>query len=164
MYPNKKSNYRIHGSINISILNKKYPVFIPIRNPLDSIASHTAFVHNPNKKEIEEWIDKGIKQYLNFYAYLKKYEKESNILFFDKFTKDISYIENVTKVILSENPIKIKDEDIKNKMNKSEFSLSLPRNNKKELDLYKEDIPKNKKYEICLDFFNYYQDKYYNLY
>lgn len=164
MYPDKKSNYRIHGAINIRILDAKYPVFTPLRNPLDCIASNVAFMQYGNQEDMKEWINGASKHYLNFYNYLKKYEDKTNILFFEKFTKDLIYIENSVKNIIFEDPKQITDEDIKVKMNESDLWLSLPRNNKDQLELYKIEIAKNDKYKMCLEVFEYFKDKYYNLY
>ena len=164
MYPNKKSNYRIHGAINIRILDAKYPVFTPLRNPLDCIASNVAFMQYPNQKEVTEWIDNAANHYLNFYSYLKKYEDKTNILFFEKFTKDLSYIENSVKNIVFEEPKQITDEDVKIKMNEFDLWLSLPRNNEDQLKSHKKEIVKNDKYKMCVDIFEYFKDKYYNIY
>lgn len=164
MYPNKKSNYRIHGPINISILSQKYVPFVPIRNPLDSVASVTAFMKYKNIESLEKAIDDNLNKYLNFYSYFLKYENKTIPLFFEKFTKDLSYIEKASKNLFNENTKIILDEDIKKKMNQSDFSLSLPRDNKEELNLYKQEIIKNNKYDISVDIFEYFKNKYYNVY
>ena len=164
MYTNKKIDYRIHSPINIKIIDAKYPVFTPVRNPLDSIASSVDFIYNSNKEKSDQYIQSALNNYINFYYYLKEHKDKTNILFFEKFTKDLNYIENIAKNIIIEDPIKITNEEIILKMNKSDLKLSLPRDNKDRLDYYKEEIVKSYKYKICLESFEYFKNKYYDLY
>ncbi len=141
-YPEEDVNYCYHTTIS---LNKFLNVIVPLRNPLDSIASW----------HLLPYLSHGdINDHLRFYlrlsnAFLKNKEK-CLFMDFDIFTKDVEYIKNKTNTFFNYNCDKMLSiEDIKDFINKNGFVDSLPRNNKDDLDKVKIDILDNKLYNNC---------------
>lgn len=162
MYPNKVSTFRLHNPINLEFYSKNYPVFIPIRNPLDSIASYLSFYKHLGHSPTDLFVKKYAKEYINFYSHLKKYESLISILLFENFTNDLTATNKLVTDVVKEKPVLITDSIVKEKMNKSYFKLSLPRDNKTELIEYKEKISLLNEYNLCNELFNYFALKYTN--
>lgn len=158
----KKITYcQIHAPFLIKDLCDSSSVIVPVRNPLDSIASWSLFPiaegAQSNKNAFNLKIENSVKLYIKFFYSLLENKNNIKIALFDKFTVDEEYL----NLIFTEDKSKwTTAEDIKKSMLKKELEKNLPRPNLKEQSDYsKEIIFNHPKYKKCLYLYNNVIDK-----
>lgn len=144
-YPEDKVNEVVH---TISSIDKAKKIIVPFRRPLDCIASWQVY-------PISSTLESDILFYTRFHkAVINNFDKII-LMDFDNFTKDISYIKN--KILNNfgiDTSVEITDDNIKNAMIVDGKAISLPRDNKNELDLIKEKLQKMPEFNECLSLYN----------
>ena len=66
-------------------------VVIPIRNPLDSVASYYSFL---TYNKVTTTIDKCLENYIDYFSKIQHHKDKLCLLDFNKMTTDLTYIEN----------------------------------------------------------------------
>ena len=108
LYYPESTPYKVFHSA--STIDKFDHLFIPFRNPLDSIASWNNY---PSNCEIE--LD--IKYYIRFYNQVLLNLNKLTLMDFDRFTQDLDYIKNkVKESIHIESFYNVSNEEIKRYM------------------------------------------------
>ena len=124
-YPYDEPNQYFHL---ISIIDKLDHLFVPFRNPKDSISSWNYF-------QLKTDIDADIRFYIRFHTEVLNNLKKITLMDFDRFTTSLEYtkqkVENSIGLETSETPT---IDSIKLSMLKDGKSKNLPSNNKEELD------------------------------
>lgn len=117
---------------------------VPFRNPLDSIASWQIF-------ESKGSLSDDVNFYIRFYSAILENLEKIILLDFDSFTKNFIYIENklfdTLQILANEN---VTDVQVKENMLEDGYQLNLPRNNKEELALVKEQLQNTAGFNQCL--------------
>lgn len=144
-YPDEEVNLVDHNFLKLYHIDL---CIVPIRNPIDSIASSNGFRKNfPNYTPMEY-----INNYLRFHRFLLNRKDRIRVFEFNNFTKDLQYIKNgVFDIFGITTNIETSIEDIKNSMISEEKIDYLPRNNKLELETLKDEIRSIEKINDCMD-------------
>lgn len=144
-YPKQKANLNKHSVIAIE---NSYNILVAFRNPLDSIASWHRY---PSNGELEA----DVKFYIRFYsAVLNKLDKIV-LMEFDSFVKDINYIrDKVFKSFGIETNRYVTDTQIKEAMLTEGKMINLPRDNKEELTLVKNQLQNTTGFDKCLELYD----------
>jgi len=134
-------------------------IFVPLRNPLDCIASWAHY----QKYYFEDYFDFKIKEitdktinddisyYLRFYSSAIKMNSKITFLDFNSFTVDLGYIENKTGV---ERKRQIDVEAVKLQMAKHDKKINIPTNNQEILKQIKDQVSMNPRIKECYDLYN----------
>jgi hypothetical protein len=98
MYKNKNIISK-HDHTVVYLLNRidNENIITPLRNPLDSIASHYTFKNFLGRNQIDQSIDMDIKYYTRYYKFINDNFNKILVLDFDIFTKNLSYISDSIK-------------------------------------------------------------------
>ncbi len=144
-YPKQEVNFNRH---TVAAINKSNRIIVPFRNPTDSIASW----HNyPSGGELES----DVKFYIRFYSAVLDNITKVVLMDFDYFNKDINYIKNqVLKNFSIETYSFVTDSQIKEAMFTNGKDINLPRNNKEELALVKNQLQNTTGFDKCLELYN----------
>lgn len=143
-YPNQE--YR-NFSHTVKAIEKNSKVLVPVRNPIDAIASWHLF-------PIESTINQDINFYIRFHKAVIENLNKITIMDFDNFTKSISYIKDkVSRYNLS--PVQeVTDYEIKSAMIENHMEINLPRNNKEELEAVKQQLVNTPGFDQCVELYN----------
>lgn len=144
-YPQEDAGINFH---TVSIINKKNHLFVPFRNPSNSVVSW----HNyPSRGTLED----DIKYYIRFYKSVLNNIGKITLMNFDNFTNSIDYIKQKVKNSLNIDPIENPlDSEIKTSMKNDGKSINLPVNNQLKLDAIKENLLKIPSFQECIDLYN----------
>jgi len=146
-YPEDKLIMFYHTEKSVDKFNK---FLVPLRNPLDAIASWSIY-SDLYKGSTEDHIN----FYIRLNAKILNNKHKSVILDFEKFTQDLSYLENVIKNNFGYSvKSKTSIEDIKSLIKEELGDNWTPRNNKIELNKTKEIIESNQLYTKAFNFYN----------
>ena len=126
--------------------------FVPIRKPEDAIASW-----NLAQKDLPlgSNLDNDIKFYIRFHTYVLENINTLNVMDFDKFSVDIEYIKNKVYSAIEINPIKnVTIEEIKSSISETGRIYNLPRDNRDELDMVRNQVVAHSQFNQCKDLYN----------
>jgi hypothetical protein len=144
-YLNDEPNQYFHLT---SVINSLDHVFVPFRNPKDSISSWNYFQLKTN-------IDADIRFYIRFHTEVLNNLKKITLMDFDKFTTNLEYTKQKVKSSIgletSEMP---STESIKLSMTKDGKAKNLPSNNKEELEEIGLNLSSRPSFKECLDLYN----------
>jgi hypothetical protein len=144
-YPDNIPNKVFHSA---STIEKFDHLFIPFRNPLDSIASWNNY---PSNCEIE--LD--IKYYIRFYSHVMNNLNKVTLMNFDYFTKDLEYIKGKVKESINiESIYSVSDEQIKAYMIEDKKNKNLPLSNPDNVSIIKETLTNTESFKECLDIYD----------
>jgi hypothetical protein len=144
LYYNEEPNINFHTTVSI---NKYEKIIVPFRNPTDSIASWNLYPSNHP-------LEMDIKYYIRFYT--EALNKSKKVIFFDfnKFTIDLEYIKRGVYENFNIEPInQTTIQDIKASMVIAKKDINLPRNNKKELDIIKQELYAIPAFDECQELY-----------
>lgn len=143
-YPNKTPNIQLHTVSSITKLDK---VLVPFRNPIDAIASWNIFMD-------EHTLEADVKFYIRFHSAVLDNLSKAVLMDFDYFTKDIEYIKDkVFKNFGIETNQYVTDSQVREAMLANGKDINLPRNNKEELALVKEQLQNTAGFDKCLELY-----------
>lgn len=144
-YPDNIPNKVFHSA---STIEKFDHLFVPFRNPLDSIASWNNY---PSNCEIE--LD--IKYYIRFYSHVMNNLNKVTLMNFDYFTKDLEYIKSKVKESINiESIYNVNDEQIKAYMIEDKKNKNLPLSSPDNVSTIKETLANTKSFKECLDIYD----------
>ena len=144
-YPDNIPNKVFHSA---STIEKFDHLFIPFRNPLDSIASWNNY---PSNCEIE--LD--IKYYIRFYSHVMNNLNKVTLMNFDYFTKDLEYIKGKVKESINiESTYSVSDEQIKDYMIEDKKNKNLPLPVINDVSMIKETLTNTESFKECLVIYN----------
>ena len=133
---------------------------VPIRNPIDSIASYIMFLPESGSTKIESPID-CINYYIRFYKYIEKNIEKLCILDFDIFTKDMLYVtDSISKKFNIKNNTFYSNDEIMEKLKIIEVDKKfLPREYTDQRKYYNELFSSLLTNSECLDIYNRIKEK-----
>ena len=141
-YPEQEVNWNRHTVVAIEKANR---IMVTFRNPADSIASWQKY---PSNGHLEE----DVRFYIRFYSAVLDNLNKVVLMDFDYFTKDIEYIKDkVFKNFSIETNRYVTDAQVKEAMLANGKDINLPRNNKEELALVKEQLQNTAGFDKCLE-------------
>lgn len=144
-YLNDEPNQYFHLT---SIIKSLDHVFVPFRNPEDSISSWNYFQLKTN-------IDADIRFYIRFHTEVFNNLKKITLMDFDRFTTSLEYtkqkVKNSIGLKTSEAPTV---NDIKLSMIKDGKAKNLPSNNKEELEEIRNNLLDRPYFKECLALYN----------
>jgi hypothetical protein len=142
LYYPESTPYKVFHSA--STIDKFDHLFIPFRNPLDSIASWNNY---PSNCEIE--LD--IKYYIRFYSHVMNNLNKVTLMNFDYFTKDLEYIKGKVKESINiESIYSVSDKQIKDYMIEDKKNKNLPLSNPDNVSIIKETLVNTEIFKECL--------------
>ena len=146
LYYPESTPYKVFHSA--STIDKFDHLFIPFRNPLDSIASWNNY---PSNCEIE--LD--IKYYIRFYNQVLLNLNKLTLMDFDRFTQDLDYIKNkVKESIHIESVYNVSNEEIKRYMIEDKKNKNLPLPVINDVSMIKETLVNTESFKECLAIYN----------
>lgn len=145
LYYNEESvNLNWH---TVAKLDAREKIIVPFRNPLDCISSWHLYPSSHS-------LDADIRYYLRFYTAVLEKTNKVVLMDFDYFTKDIEYVKDkVSKNFNIHTGSQITNDQVKEVMLNDSKSLNLPRNNKEELALVKEQLKNTTDFDKCLELY-----------
>ncbi len=144
-YSEQECNFNRHTVVAIEKANR---ILVTFRNPSDAIASWHIY---PSNGELQD----DIKFYIRFYSAVLDNLHKVVLMDFDYFTKDLDYIKDkVFKNFGIEINRYVTDAQIKETMLASGKDINLPRNNKEELDLIKQQLQNTVGFDQCLNLYS----------
>ena len=143
-YPSDPVNLNRHSVVSIE---KSEKIMVPFRNPKDSIASWHRYPSNG-------LLEADIKYYVRFYSFVLDNLHKVVLMDFDKFTQDIEYIKSQVSANynLTTNS-SVTNDEVKMAMLVNGKEINLPRNNKAELNLIKENLESMPEFTECIDLY-----------
>lgn len=149
-YPEQEVNWNRHTVVAIEKANR---IMVTFRNPADSIASWQKY---PSNGHLEE----DIRFYIRFYSAVLDNLNKVVLMDFDYFTKDLDYIKDkVFKNFGIETNRYITDSQVREAMLANGKDINLPRNNKEELTLVKEQLQNTAGFDKCLELYTQLKEK-----
>lgn len=149
-YPEQEVNWNRHTVVAIEKANR---IMVTFRNPADSIASWQKY---PSNGHLEE----DIRFYIRFYSAVLDNLNKVVLMDFDYFTKDLDYIKDkVFKNFGIETNRYITDSQVREAMLANGKDINLPRNNKEELALVKEQLQNTAGFDKCLELYAQLKEK-----
>lgn len=143
-YPDQEVNWNRH---TVAAIEKANRIMVTFRNPADSIASWQKY---PSNGHLEE----DIRFYIRFYSAVLGSLNKIVLMDFDYFTKDIDYIKDkVFKNFGIETNRYATDSQVREAMLANGKDINLPRNNKEELALVKEQLQNTAGFDKCLELY-----------
>jgi hypothetical protein len=143
-YPNSTPSKNFHSASTINNFNH---VFIPFRDPLDSIASWNNY---PSNCEIQ--LD--INYYVRFYSEVLQNLDKITLLDFNSFTTDLDYLKNKVKFLFGiDSPYEASDKEIKKCIIEDKKAKNLPSGNYDDLLFIKKKLLSIKDFERCIDLY-----------
>ncbi len=144
-YPEENTRLNAHS---VSYMEKHDHLFVPFRNPQDSILSW----HNyPSNGQLEE----DIKYYIRFYSHVMNNLNKVTLMNFDYFTKDLEYIKNKVKGSIGiESVYDVSDEEIKRCMLNDKKNKNLPLPVINDISIIKETLLNTESFKECLVIYN----------
>ena len=143
-YPEQEVNWNRHTVVAIEKTNR---IMVTFRNPADSIASWQKY---PSNGHLEE----DVRFYIRFYSAVLDNLNKVVLMDFDYFTKDIDYIKDkVFKNFGIETNRYVTDSQVREAMLANGKDINLPRNNKEELALVKEQLQNTAGFDRCLELY-----------
>jgi len=143
-YPNQEVNWNRHTVVAIENANR---IMVTFRNPIDAIASWHKY---PSNRQLEE----DVKFYIRFYSAVLDNLDKVVLMDFDYFTKDIDYIKDkVSKNFGIDTNRYVIDAQVKEAILASDKHINLPRNNKEELTLVKEQLQNTTGFDKCSELY-----------
>ena len=143
-YPDQEVNWNRH---TVAAIEKANRIMVTFRNPADSIASWQKY---PSNGHLEE----DVRFYIRFYSAVLDNLNKVVLMDFDYFTKDIDYIKDkVFKNFGIETNRYVTDSQVREAMLANGKDINLPRNNKEELALVKEQLQNTAGFDRCLELY-----------
>ena len=143
-YPEQEVNWNRHTVVAIE---KASRIMVTFRNPVDSISSWQKYPSNG-------YLEEDVKFYIRFYSAVLDNLNKVVLMDFDHFTKDLDYIKDkVFKNFGIETNRYVTDAQVKEAMLASGKDINLPRNNKEELALVKEQLQNTAGFDRCLELY-----------
>lgn len=143
-YPEEEVYINFHSTKAIQRAQK---IIVPFRNPTDSISSWHIWPSN-------EKLKLDVKFYIRFHSFVLDNLNKVVLMDFDYFTKDINYINNkVLKHFDIQTKCYVTDAQVKEAMVTNGKDINLPRNNKEELALVREQLQNTAGFDKCLELY-----------
>lgn len=143
-YPEQEVNWNRHTVVAIEEANR---IMVTFRNPTDSIASWQKYPSN-------EHLESDVKFYVRFYSAALNNLDKIVLMDFDYFTKDIDYIKDkVFKNFGIQTNLCVTDAQVREVMLDNGKHINLPRDNKDELALVKEQLQNTAGFDKCLELY-----------
>lgn len=149
-YPEQEVNWNRHTVVAIEKANK---IMVTFRHPSDAIASWHKY---PSNGQLEE----DIRFYVRFYSSVLDNLNKIVLMDFDYFTKNIDYIKDkIFKNFDIDTSRYVTDIQVKEAMLANGKEINLPRNNKEELVLVKNQLQNTTGFDKCLELYAQLKEK-----